>query len=153
MLKNRGGKVLEYTVRKAVPSDKARVEALFMEMLQAIYNRKDVEGYREGDIDRFFAGAGDWICVAEAEGRVEAFLSIEEHHEPADYIYLDDFSVSTPCRGRGIGMALLKAAEQYARDRGIPRWCSTWKNRTCAPAGFTSGQALRMTRTRAAASA
>lgn len=102
---------MEYTVRKAVPSDKARVEALFMEMLQAIYNRKDVEGYREGDIDRFFAGAGDWICVAEAEGRVEAFLSIEEHHEPADYI----------CRGRGIGMALLKAAEQYARDRGIPQ--------------------------------
>jgi len=30
MLKNRGGKVLEYTVRKAVPSDKARVEALFL---------------------------------------------------------------------------------------------------------------------------
>ena len=121
MLKNRGGKVLEYTVRKAVPSDKARVEALFLEMLQAIYNRKDVDGYKEGDIDRFFAGAGDWIYVAEAEGRVEAFLSIEEHHEPADYIYLDDFSVSTPCRGRGIGMALLKAAEQYARDRGIPQ--------------------------------
>lgn len=112
---------MEYTLRKAVPSDKARIGALFIEMLQAIYNKTEAEGYKENELDRFFAGAGDWICVAEAEGRVEAFLSIEEHHEPADYIYLDDFSVSTPCRGRGIGTALLKAAEQYARDRGIPQ--------------------------------
>lgn len=112
---------MEYTLRKAVPSDKARIGALFIEMLQAIYNKTEAEEYKENELDRFFAGAGDWICVAEAEGRVEAFLSIEEHHEPADYIYLDDFSVSTPCRGRGIGTALLKAAEQYARDRGIPQ--------------------------------
>lgn len=112
---------MEYTLRKAVPSDKARIGALFIEMLQAIYNKTEAEGYKENELDRFFAGTENWICVAEAEGRVEAFLSIEEHHEPADYIYLDDFSVSTPCRGRGIGTALLKAAEQYARDRGIPQ--------------------------------
>lgn len=112
---------MEYTLRKAVPSDKARIGALFLEMLQAIYNKTEAEGYKENELDRFFAGTGNWICVAESNGRVEAFLSLEEHHEPEDYIYLDDFSVSTSCRGRGIGTELLKTAERHAKGKGFPQ--------------------------------
>lgn len=112
---------MHFILRKAVPSDRARIEELFIEMLQTIYQKADVSGYEAGYLDKFFAGGGDWICVAESEGQTIAFLSIEEYHEPADYIYLDDLSVGRDHRGRGIGTALIETAEQYARNRGIPQ--------------------------------
>lgn len=112
---------MDFILRKAVPHDRARIEELFVEMLQTIYQKTDVAGYEAGYLDKFFDGAGDWICIAEAEGRTVAFLSIEEHHEQADYIYLDDLSVSGDCRSCGIGTALIETAQQYAKDRGIPQ--------------------------------
>lgn len=112
---------MKYTLRKALPSDKSRIEALFIEMLQTIYQKPDVNGYDEGDLDKFFGNTGDWVCVAEAEGQIVAFLSIEEHHTPTDYLYLDDFCVAKDYRGHGIGTDLLKTAEQYATDRKIPQ--------------------------------
>ena len=112
---------MEFALRKAVPSDRAKIEELFIEMLRTIYQKTDVSGYEAGYLDKFFIGAGDWICVAEADGQTIAFLSIEEHHEPSDYIYLDDLSVGGDYRGHGIGTALIETAEQYARDRGMPQ--------------------------------
>lgn len=49
-----------------------------------------------------------------------AYLSIELHHEPEDYIYLDDLSVSKRYRGNGIGTELLKAAQRFAEEMEIP---------------------------------
>lgn len=110
---------MKYTLRKAVLADKERIEALFIEMLRTIYQRDDVEGYEEGYLDKYFEGTGDWICVAEAEGRTAAYLSIEEHRGEPDFIYLDDCSVAKENRNCGIGTALLNAAERYAADRNI----------------------------------
>jgi ribosomal protein S18 acetylase RimI-like enzyme len=49
-----------------------------------------------------------------------AYLSIEVHHEQeADYIYLDDLSVTESYRNLGIGSALIHEAENYAKEIGI----------------------------------
>jgi len=109
-----------YTLRKGKSEDAGRIGALFLEMLQAIYPGKAVQGYPDGALDRFFAGGSDWVCVAEAEGEVFAFLSVEEHHDAADYFYLDDCCVTEAWRGRGIGTAMFAQAERVAAERGIP---------------------------------
>lgn len=107
-------------MRKASPSDAVRIEGLFVEMLGAIYHTDDVEGYEAGYLDRFFSDDEDWICVAEYENNVVAFLSIEVHRDE-DFLYLDDLSVAEGCRNKGIGTALIHAAEKYAKESGIAK--------------------------------
>ena len=110
----------EFVLRKAVPADRDRIGELFVEMLRNIYHTQDVRPYEEGYLEKYFAGGEDWICVAQEGDGVAAFLSIEVHHEPEAYLYLDDLSVTERCRNAGIGTALIERAEAYAREIGIP---------------------------------
>ena len=57
------------------------------------------------------------IYVAE-DDQVIAFLSVEVHHDPVNHVYLDDFSVTADYRNKGIGSALIRAAEAYAGQIG-----------------------------------
>ena len=41
---------------KAQSSDFDRLNELFIEMLMTIYNTEQVDGYADGDMDRFFDG-------------------------------------------------------------------------------------------------
>ena len=108
-----------YRIRIAIPEDEQRIRELFIEMLQTIYHTEDVEGYETGSLDRYWINGEDRVLVAEDES-VVAYLSIEVHHEPgADYIYLDDLSVTASYRNFGIGSALIHEAENYAKDIGI----------------------------------
>ena len=108
-----------YTIRIAIPEDEQRIRELFIEMLQTIYHTKDVEGYEPGCLDRYWTNGEERILVAEDKS-VVAYLSIEVHHEPeADYIYLDDLSVTESYRSHGIGSALIHEAEAYAYEIGI----------------------------------
>ena len=110
---------MKYTIRTSVPEDEQRIRELFIEMLQTIYRTKDVQGYEAGYLDRFWTGGEERIYVAEVEV-VEAYLSVEVHHDPeADYIYLDDLSVAETYRSHGIGSAMIREAENYAREIGI----------------------------------
>ncbi len=84
-------------------------------MLQTIYRAEEVEGYETGYLDRFRAGDESRIFVAE-DKTVVGFLSVEVYHENEDYIYLGDFAVTKEYRNKGIGSALLKTAESYARE-------------------------------------
>ena len=111
---------MEARLRRALPADRERIGELFLEMLRSIYHTRDVQGYGEHDLDRFFAGGEKWICLAEEDGAVTAFLSIEVHREDPDYLYLDDLSVTEQSRGRGIGTMLIRRAEDYARELSIP---------------------------------
>ena len=108
---------MEYRIRTAVTADEARIRELFLEMLRTIYHTDDVKGYGDGDLDRFWRETTDRIYVAE-DGQVVAFLSVEVHHDPVDHIYLDDFSVTAAYRSKGIGSALVRAAEAYANRIG-----------------------------------
>ena len=85
--------------------------------MRTIYHTDDVKGYGEGDLDRFWSETPDRIYVAE-DGKVIAFLSVEVHHDPVDHIYPDDFSVTAAYRNKGIGSALIRAAEEYAGQIG-----------------------------------
>lgn len=109
-----------WKIRKAVKKDEPVIRALFIEMLQTIYSKQDVDGYEDGYLDKFFDGREDWICVAETGGSVAAYLSIEVHREQENFIYLDDLSVSARYRGHGIGTELINAAERFAVETGIP---------------------------------
>ena len=111
---------MEFTYRIASAGDAGRINALYREMLASVLHGGDPEGYEPGYLDKFFAGNEDLIYVAEHEGAVAAFLSVEVYRAE-DYIYLDDFSVTEKYRGRGVGTRLLKMAEDYARKIGVTR--------------------------------
>ena len=111
---------MEARFRRGVPADRGGIEALFLEMLRTIYHTDRVSGYGEHELDRFFSGGEDWICVAEEAGSVVAYLSMEVHREGPDFVYLDDMSVTEAYRGQGIGSRLLAIAEQFARQLRIP---------------------------------
>ena len=66
------------------------------------------------------------VLVAEADGAVSGFVSVwtryrssEPEDDPAEYGYVSDLVVSARHRGRGIGRALLRAAEARARQAGV----------------------------------
>ena len=110
---------MKYKIRKAVLSDESRIRELYLEMLKTVYHSENVQGYQDGDLDRFFVGNEERIYVAE-DSEVVGFLSVEAHHEQNDYIYLDDLSVTEAYRNKGIGTQLITAAESYTRQIGIP---------------------------------
>ena len=109
---------MNYRIRTAVRTDEGRIRELYLEMLRTIYRTEDVKGYPDGYLDRFWSGSKDRIYVADIGGEAVGFLSVEVHHDPVDHLYLDDFSVTAACRNKGIGSALLRAAEVYAGETG-----------------------------------
>ena len=110
---------MEYTLRLAEPSDKERIEQLFTEMLRSINSTDTTEGYDEKYIDTFFTSPHKRIFVTVINGNVQGYLSVEVHNEHGGFLYLDDFSVAEVYRGKGMGTALIKAAEEYAHENDI----------------------------------
>ena len=105
--------------RRAQEEDINSINALFAEMLCSVYPSKEVQADSAGEWERFFTGGEDWVCVAEVDGRIVAFLSIEVHREQQTYLYYDDFCVTHSFRNRGIGSMLMQEAEKYARLIGV----------------------------------
>jgi len=114
---------MSWTLGKAEKKDSNRINELFIEMLQSIYNTDQVNGYSEGDLDRFFDGRDERISIAVDDEKIIAFLSIEVHHEEEEYIYLDDLSVTKQYRNNGIGTKLIRNAENYAKELNISTVC------------------------------
>ena len=114
---------MRWTIEKAEKKDIPRINELFIEMLQTIYHTDQVNGYGEGDLDRFFDGRDEWVSMVKDQGEMVAFLSIEVHHEEDEYIYLDDLSVTEAYRDKGIGTALIRNAEEYAKEIQISEIC------------------------------
>ncbi len=111
---------MEAVLRWGEPQDAPAIAGLFEEMLRTIYKKEQVEGYPAGQLERFFSGGEDKVLVAECQGRVVGFLSLESHREnPTEFLYLDDFSVTASYRGRGIGSGLLDLGEEYAARLGL----------------------------------
>ncbi len=108
-----------WTFGKADKKDSHKINELFIEMLQTIYNTNQVNGYSYGDLDRFFDGRDEWISIAMDDDKIIAFLSIEVHHEDEEYIYLDDLSVTKQYRNNGIGTNLICNAEAYAKEINV----------------------------------
>lgn len=110
---------MKWKIRKAIKEDEAKIKELFIEMLQTIYSEQNVDGYENGYLDKFFDACEDWICVAEVNDSVVAYLSIEVHHEQEKFIYLDDLCVFKKYRNNGIGTDLIQTAERFAEETDI----------------------------------
>ncbi len=68
------------------------------------------------------------ILVAEIAGRVVGFVAVQakvpcedQDEAPYEFAYISDLGVLADFRGRGIGRALMAAAEAFALDEGA-RW-------------------------------
>ncbi len=109
---------MEYRIRTAAAADEKKIRELFVEMLRTIMHTESADGYEEGYLDKFWGQGEDRIYIADADGEAVGFLSAEVYHEPVDHLYLDDFSVTTAYRNKGIGSALIRAAESYAGETG-----------------------------------
>jgi ribosomal protein S18 acetylase RimI-like enzyme len=119
-------------IRRYQPQDALPVEQCFVE-LQAFEqqlepNRIDGQAiattYRHYLLDRCAQTDGA-IFVAEDSDTVIGFVAVFAHVDSeslieamTDYAYISDLVVLPAYRGRGVGRALLQAAETYARNHG-----------------------------------
>lgn len=110
---------MEFLIRIATRQDAETINALFVQMLCAVYGQTEETGYPAGSLEAYFCGGDDCIFVAEQQGETIAYLALEVHREEESFVYCDDFCVREDLRGRGIGSALLSEAEDYARRIGL----------------------------------
>ncbi len=71
-------------------------------------------------------GGEGLLLVAEAEGRLAGYLIAQEtdpesYREPLKMAEMEAFFIAEPWRGGGLGAAMVKAFETWARERGCVR--------------------------------
>ena len=119
---------LMITVRPAKPSD----AAAWLQLRHALWPEGSEAEHRE-EIDRFFAGdPREPLAVLLAENGAGcpiglAELSIRSQAEGcgSDRVaYLEGWFVVPKARGRGVGRALIAAAEEWGRSRGCREFAS-----------------------------
>ena len=66
--------------------------------------------------------SGQWVRVADVDGRVVGLLHVYERPalEKAREAVVQSLVVDAAQRSRGVGAALMREAEQWARERGLP---------------------------------
>jgi aminoglycoside 6'-N-acetyltransferase I len=114
-------------VRPAEPADAAGWARL---RLQLFVDMKPEENERE--VAAFFDGTlrePDAVLVAEQDGAIVGFaeLSIRSHAEGCDagqIAYLEGWFVDANARRRGVGRALIAAAEEWGRASGCTEFAS-----------------------------
>lgn len=108
---------MEYIIRQATTEDIPQIKLLFAEMLKAVYQKQEVGGYPDGYLEnKFLSPTYNQIYVADLQGEIIAYLSVECHFERENFLYLDDISVAPQYRRSGIGTALISCAHNYARQ-------------------------------------
>jgi aminoglycoside 6'-N-acetyltransferase I len=141
------------TVRLAQPTD----AAAWLQLRHALWPEGSEAEHRE-EIERFFAGdAREPLAVLVAEdgagcpvGLAELSIRTDAEGCVSDRIaYLEGWFVAPESRGRGIGRALISAAEQWGRSQGCCEFASDAEpeNEVSAAAhralGFTEVRRMR----------
>lgn len=119
-------------VREYRPEDARRIEACFIELqdFERRLNprRADAKEIAPEYLRHMFARCaetGGQVFVAEVEGAAVGFVSVwakmesdEIEEKKHEYAYISDLVVLPAHRGRGLGRALMRRAEDYAREQG-----------------------------------
>ena len=108
---------MEIIYRKATVKDVKEIEFLFTQMLFTIYKKPEIKGYEKGYLDRFFSGLKDCIFVAELNGSVIGYISINANNDTKQYLYIDDFCVDKDFRNKGIGTKLINMVENLLKKK------------------------------------
>lgn len=115
-------------VRSAIPQD----SAAWLRMRQALWP-DDGSHHHQSEIDQYFAGhlrePLEVLLAVDGSGSPVGFaeLSIRRYAEgcDTDHVgYLEGWYVVPEARRRGVGRALVLAAEQWARGRGCSEFAS-----------------------------
>ena len=119
-------------IRPAVIEDMSAIAALYR-VLFAEMAALQPAVWRPSEMPRSFileliTGARSSVLLVEEAGKVAGFAVVQDRDTPQlsclisnRYCYLMDMVVEPSCRGRGLGRALLRAAERWAREREL-KW-------------------------------
>lgn len=94
--------------------------------LPAVCRVPDPPGYTDAELGEIVANDRCLLLVAEATGRVVGFVEAsvrdpeESYEAPGSWCAVHHLAVCAARRRRGIGTALLRAVEAWARRRGLP---------------------------------
>lgn len=112
------------TIRLVEPRDRDE----WLRLLAGLYPRHD-RAEEAADVDHYLAGrpsgsprTAALLVSDRSDGRLNGFLelSVRDYAEGCDgpTAYLESWYVDPDARGTGIGTALVRAAEVWARERG-----------------------------------
>lgn len=118
---------MDLMIRRATPEDKAE----WFRMRHGLWPDAPDE-YLDFDMDDILSSERDAVLMAfhdgQAVGMIEARLrEYGEGCETAPVGYIEGWYVNDALRGHGIGAALVRAAEDWAREKGCTEMASdTW---------------------------
>jgi GNAT superfamily N-acetyltransferase len=121
-------------VRKAVPSDWPSVNSLLVELGRPDARatpRKDAVG--RSAFERYLERRDSVAFVAESAGGVIGFIDVDLRRWlslPGVEAWIPDLIVTEHARGRGVGSALLRQAEDFARAKrcwGMALESANWR--------------------------
>ncbi|MBI3333270.1 MAG: GNAT family N-acetyltransferase [Candidatus Omnitrophica bacterium] len=107
------------TIRPAQPADAPAVMSLVTRILAAEFPA-DQSAYATDDLEKIeesYAGPSSTFLVAEEDRRIVGSCGVKA--ESGQTAILRRLFVDPQCRGRGVGMSLLKQALQFCRGRGF----------------------------------
>ena len=116
-----------FTIRTARPDD-----ILSLAQLRETLWPEGTADEHAAEVPSLLDSTNDCVYVAEADGRVIAFLEgrLRSHAdgcETSPVGYLEGWFVAQEWRGRGVGGALVRQFEQWSRERGCRELASdTW---------------------------
>jgi L-amino acid N-acyltransferase YncA len=112
----------EITVRAATPSDAEPIATIYNQGIEDRIATLETELRTPGERREWMAARGRRhpVIVAEADGRVVGWGSLNSYNPRAAYQYVADFSVyvERKWRGQGVGRRLLQRLIELARDLG-----------------------------------
>lgn len=127
---------MTFAIREATPEDYAAINELTREedSLHAssrpdVFVNPPVRTLSTEQLDELRGAPDSALVVAEAEGTVVGFTLVVEHaRDPSiklflapKFVTLRDLVVTSSHRRRGIGAALVRSAEAWAREHGAER--------------------------------
>jgi len=138
-------------IRQAIHTDNLRLSSLCMDVqsLHAehhpdIFKIPQNEEFAVSFFDEVLADRTSRIFIAENDGQALGYILcklIEREENPFTnamrYLLIDQISVRPQVRGQGVGTALIRQAESFARDLNVPRiQLDSWGFNTEAHAFF-----------------